>query len=190
MKWVISTLCQTKRFMLVIMALLPMKSDPRKRMLSSMTPTIVAKDGKPYLVIGSPGGKTIINTVFQTVLGVTEYNMRVDKAIEALKVHHQWLPDRLTYEESMLSPDTRDILGKMGHTLSTRGSLGALMGIQWDAENKVLIGASDSSRPDGAAVVELILGYFHSSVLIIRMASIFIYSMAGASESFFVEVRK
>ena len=58
-------------------------------MLSSMPPTIIAKDGKPYLVIGSPGGKTIINTVFQAVLGVLEYDMRIDRAIEAMKNHHQ-----------------------------------------------------------------------------------------------------
>ena len=131
---------------------IPNEIRPEKRMLSSMTPTIVAKDGKPYLVIGSPGGKTIINTVFQTVLGVIEYDMPVNKAIEALKIHHQWLPDRLTYESNLLSPDTRVILEKMGHTLSPRNTLGALMGIQWDAENKLLIGAADSSRPDGAAV--------------------------------------
>lgn len=130
----------------------PNEIQPEKRMLSSMTPTIVAKGGKPHLVIGSPGGKTIINTVFQTVLGVTEYDMRVDKAIEALKIHHQWLPDRVVYEANLLSPDTRAILEKMGHNLSPRGSLGALMGIQWDSKNNVLIGASDSSRPDGAAV--------------------------------------
>ena len=77
-----------------------------KRMLSSMTPTIVAKDGKPYLIIGSPGGRTIINTVFQTVLNVLGYNMRVDKAIEAMKMHHQWLPDTIEYEIGLLSPDT------------------------------------------------------------------------------------
>ncbi|MCB0664873.1 MAG: gamma-glutamyltransferase, partial [Saprospiraceae bacterium] len=72
---------------------------PGKRMLSSMTPTIVAKNGKPHLVIGSPGGRTIINTVFQTVLNVLEYDMPVDKAIEAVKIHHQWLPDRILYEK-------------------------------------------------------------------------------------------
>lgn len=125
---------------------------PEKRMLSSMTPTIVAKDGKPYLVIGSPGGRTIINTVFQTVLNVLAYNMQVDKAIEAMKIHHQWLPDYLIYEQNLMSPDTRKVLESMGHTLVPREGLGALMGIQVDAENGVLIGASDSSRPDGAAV--------------------------------------
>jgi gamma-glutamyltranspeptidase/glutathione hydrolase len=79
---------------------------PEKRMLSSMTPTIVAKDGKPYLIIGSPGGRTIINTVFQTVLNAVGYNMQVDKAIEAVKIHHAWLPNTLFYEKGLLSPDT------------------------------------------------------------------------------------
>ncbi len=125
---------------------------PEKRMLSSMTPTIVAKDGKPFLIIGSPGGRTIINTVFQTVLNVLAYDMQVDKAIEAMKIHHQWLPDRILYETGLLSPDTVKALGGMNHTLVPTNSLGVLMGIQIDAENNIMIGASDSSSSDGAAV--------------------------------------
>jgi len=125
---------------------------PEKRMLSSMTPTIVAKNGKPYLVIGSPGGRTIINTVFQTTLNVLAYDMRVDKAIEAVKIHHQWLPDLMRYERGLLSPDTRQHLEAMNHKLVPVNALGQLMGIQVDVENHILIGASDSSSPDGAAV--------------------------------------
>ena len=125
---------------------------PGKRMLSSMTPTIVGKNGKPYLLIGSPGGRTIINTVFQTVLNVLEFNMRIDKAIEALKIHHQWLPDQIVYEKNLLSPDTRKILENMGHTLRERNNMGALMGITYDPERKVFVGASDSSQPDSGAV--------------------------------------
>lgn len=125
---------------------------PEKRMLSSMTPTIVAKDGKPYLIIGSPGGRTIINTVFQTVLNVLEYNMRIDKAIEAMKIHHQWLPDELLYERNLLSPDTRKALEKMGHTLRPVSNLGVLMGITYDPVLKAYLGASDSSSKDGGAV--------------------------------------
>lgn len=125
---------------------------PEKRMLSSMTPTIVAKDGKPYLVIGSPGGRTIINTTFQTVLNVLAYDMRVDKAIEAMKIHHQWLPDVLRYERMLLSPDTREALEAMNHTLVPVNSLGELMGIQVNTEEKIIIGASDSSSSNGAAV--------------------------------------
>jgi gamma-glutamyltranspeptidase/glutathione hydrolase len=124
---------------------------PEKRMLSSMTPTIVAKDGKPYLIIGSPGGRTIINTVFQTVLNVLSYNMRIDKAIEAMKIHHQWLPDQILYETNLMSPDTRDALEAMGHKVRGVQNLGDLMGITYDAKRKVYIGASDSSSRDGGA---------------------------------------
>ncbi|WP_091869881.1 gamma-glutamyltransferase [Pricia antarctica] len=125
---------------------------PEKRMLSSMTPTIVGKDGKPYLVIGSPGGRTIINTVFQTVLNVLGYEMPIKKAIETMKIHHQWLPDQLVYEKDLLSPDTQKSLEKMGH--KTRGvqNLGRLMGIIYDPKLNMYIGASDSSSPDGASI--------------------------------------
>ncbi|MEM9325013.1 MAG: gamma-glutamyltransferase [Bacteroidota bacterium] len=124
---------------------------PEKRMLSSMTPTIVAKDNEPYLVIGSPGGRTIINTVFQTVLAVLAYDMRIDKAIEAPKIHHQWLPDRIMYEPKV-SPDTREALERMGHKMVSRETLGKLMGIVKDKERGVLVGASDSASGEGAAV--------------------------------------
>jgi gamma-glutamyltranspeptidase / glutathione hydrolase len=124
---------------------------PEKRMLSSMTPTIVAKNGKPYLIIGSPGGKTIINTVFQTVLNVLAYNMQIDKAIEMMKIHHQWLPDVILYERYMMSPDTRAALEAMGHHLREVDNLGSLMGITYDEKFKVYIGVADSSSPDGGA---------------------------------------
>ena len=125
---------------------------PEKRMLSSMTPTIVSKDGKPYLVIGSPGGRTIINTVFQTVLNVLGYDMPIDRAIEAMKIHHQWLPDTIFYEKDLMSPDTRDALKSMGHKVQEVNRLGLLMGIIYDAEKQVFIGASDSASPEGKAV--------------------------------------
>ncbi|MFL0353977.1 gamma-glutamyltransferase [Xanthomarina sp. GH4-25] len=125
---------------------------PEKRMLSSMTPTIVAKDSKPYLIIGSPGGRTIINTVFQTTLNVLEFNMPIDKAIEVMKIHHQWLPDVLTYEVDLMSPDTRKALEAMGHSLKATSYLGALMGITINPENNIITGASDSSRPEGGAI--------------------------------------
>jgi gamma-glutamyltranspeptidase/glutathione hydrolase len=126
--------------------------EPGKRMLSSMTPTIVARDGKLCLIIGSPGGRTIISTVFQTVLNVLEYEMRIDKAIEAMKIHHQWMPDQIYYEEYKMSPDTRLNLETMGHTLVPRKTLGRLMGITFHSENEIYIGASDSSSPDGGAL--------------------------------------
>jgi len=125
---------------------------PKKRMLSSMSPTIVTKNGKPYLIIGSPGGRTIITTVFQTILNVIEYDMPIEKAIEAIKIHHQWLPDQLVFEKDLLSPDTQDALKQMGHTLQERERLGRLMGILCPVESRVYIGASDSSSPDGGAI--------------------------------------
>lgn len=125
---------------------------PEKRMLSSMTPTIVAKDGKPFLIIGSPGGRTIINTVFQTILNVLSYGMQIDQAIEAMKIHHQWLPDVIYYEKHLLSPETRKSLQLMGHKLQEVDILGSLMGITYNPALKIYIGAADSSSPDGGAV--------------------------------------
>jgi len=125
---------------------------PEKRMLSSMSPTIVTKDGKPYLIIGSPGGRTIINTVFQTILNVIEYKMPIDKAIEAMKVHHQWMPDRLIFERDLMSPDTQKALEQMGHKVQGTYNLGRLMGILCPTDSGIYIGASDSSSPDGGAV--------------------------------------
>lgn len=125
---------------------------PQKRMLSSMTPTIVAKNGKPFLIIGSPGGRTIINTVFQTVVNVLAYNMHVDKAIEAMKIHHQWLPNEIVYEKHLMSPDTKAALEMKGHRLREVNNLGSLMGITYDEKRNVYIGAADSSSPDGGAV--------------------------------------
>jgi gamma-glutamyltranspeptidase/glutathione hydrolase len=126
--------------------------EPEKRMLSSMTPTIVSKDGKPFLIIGSPGGRTIINTVFQTVLNVLSYDMQIDQAIEAMKIHHQWLPDVIYYEKHLMSPDTRKSLQLMGHKLQEVDILGSLMGITYNPTLKIYIGAADSSSPDGGAV--------------------------------------
>ena len=123
--------------------------EPEKRMLSSMSPTIVTKSGKPYLVIGSPGGRTIINTVFQAILAVLAYDMPIDKAIESSKIHHQWMPDRISYEKDLLSKETREALKQMGHKLHEKIYLGRLMGIHCPLDQSVYIGASDSSSPDG-----------------------------------------
>ena len=125
---------------------------PEKRMLSSMSPTIITKNDKPYLIIGSPGGRTIINTVFQTILNVLEYKMPLDKAIEAMKIHHQWMPDRIVYEKDLLSPDTNTGLINMGHHTLEVKNLGRLMGILCPTDKTIYIGASDSSSPDGAAI--------------------------------------
>lgn len=123
---------------------------PEKRMLSSMTPTIVAKDGKPYLIIGSPGGRTIINSVFQTVLNVLDHKMDITRAIETGKIHHQWLPDQIRYEQYAISSDTRKLLESMGHrNFREVSNIGRLMGITFDAKTGIMTGASDSGATDG-----------------------------------------
>ena len=85
--------------------------DPGKRMLSSMTPTIVSKDGKVVLITGSPGGRTIINTVFNVVLSVTEFGMNVRAAVDAPRMHHQWLPD--TVDDRARRRDRRSCVAKL-----------------------------------------------------------------------------
>ncbi len=124
---------------------------PTKQMLSSMTPTIVAKDGKPILVIGSPGGRTIINTVLQVTLNVLEFDMNVAQAIEASRIHHQWLPDRTSFEAFGISPDTRRLYEMMGHQVYERSRQGSAMGIFIDYEKGLLYGAADSRSFDGKA---------------------------------------
>ncbi len=122
---------------------------PEKRMLSSMSPFIVTKDEQVYMVIGSPGGRTIINTVFQSILAATVYEMPIDKSIETSKIHHQWLPNRIIYEKYLMEPATQQALGAMGHTLIERANMGRLMGIIYDMETGLITGAADSASPDG-----------------------------------------
>jgi gamma-glutamyltranspeptidase/glutathione hydrolase len=125
---------------------------PEKRMLSNMTPTIVARNGKPVLMIGSPGGRTIINTVLQVVLNVIDHGMDVAEAIEAGRIHHQWLPDRTVVERWAISLDTQRLYEMMGHELTFRSSQGSAMGIYIDHRDGMLYGASDSRSFDGDAV--------------------------------------
>ena len=125
---------------------------PQKRMLSSMTPSIVAKDGKPVLAIGSPGGRTIINTVLQVILNVIDHDMDVAQAVEAPRMHHQWLPDRTSLEEGYFSRDTIERYTSYGHDVYFRGSQGRAMGIHIDHENGLLFGAADSRSYKGRAV--------------------------------------
>lgn len=125
---------------------------PQKNMLSSMTPTIVARDGKPVLAIGSPGGRTIINTVLQVILNIVDHEMDVAQAIEAGRIHHQWLPNRTSMERFGISPDTQKLYEMMGHEIYFRGSQGSAMGIYIDWEAGMLYGAADSRAFDGKAV--------------------------------------
>ena len=88
---------------------------PGKRMLSSMTPTILEKDGQLKAVLGSPGGATIITSVFQTVLNLVDYNMTMQEAVEGKKVHHQWLPDQIKMETGAISDEDKAQLEKQGY---------------------------------------------------------------------------
>ncbi|HCL73291.1 MAG TPA: gamma-glutamyltransferase [Gammaproteobacteria bacterium] len=125
---------------------------PEKRPLSSMSPTIVAQDGKPVFAIGSPGGKTIINTTMQVILNVIDHGFNIAQAIEAGRIHHQWLPDVTSIESNSLSADTLESFQARGHLIRERGSQGAAMGVYYDREQNLFLGASDSRRGDGGAV--------------------------------------
>ena len=122
---------------------------PRKRPLSAMTPTILVRDGKPWMAIGSPGGPTIINTVFQTILHVVDFGMDVQQAVDAPRFHHQWMPDEIEYEPRGINPDTMEILERMGHLfldeekLETIGDAEAVM---IEAGTGDRLGASDPRR--------------------------------------------
>jgi len=130
----------------------PNLAAPGKRMLSSMTPAILSRDGELFMVVGSPGGRTIINTVLLTILNVVDFGMNVQQAIDAPRFHHQWLPDRIQYERFGLSPDTAALLRAKGHELRETDTQGVAQAIVYDAKNKVLEGGCDRRAPDGAAI--------------------------------------
>lgn len=125
---------------------------PEKRMLSSMSPTIVTKDGELFMLTGSPGGRTIINTVLQTLLNVIDFQMNAQEAVTAPRMHHQWLPDQITYERHGLSPDTSEILRGYGHTLTPIESQGAAQVIVVRQDEQLLEGGADPRSADSAAV--------------------------------------
>jgi gamma-glutamyltranspeptidase/glutathione hydrolase len=132
---------------------------PEKRMLSSMTPTIILKDGEPFIIIGSPGGSTIITVVLQVILNCIDFNMNIREAIEAPRIHHQWLPDTLYYEQSAfgraLTEKAKKELAEMGYALADKDAelliLGIAEGIMVDTRNKIIYGASDP-RGGGLAI--------------------------------------
>jgi len=131
----------------------PNLAAPGKRMLSSMTPTIVARDGTLFMVVGTPGGRTIINTVLQALLNVIDFGMNVQEAVDAPRVHHQWLPDRIQHERLGLSPDTLALLRARGHTLfESPFNQGAAQAIVFNAKEGVLEGGYDRRSSDSAAI--------------------------------------
>jgi gamma-glutamyltranspeptidase/glutathione hydrolase len=120
---------------------------PQKRPLSSMTPTIVLKDGKVFFAAGSPGGSTIINTVLQVVVNVIDFGMNLQEAIDAPRFHHQWLPDKINWEPFEFSRDTTDALQKMGHIFNEKADyIGDAHAIAVDPQTGARLGASDPRR--------------------------------------------
>jgi gamma-glutamyltranspeptidase/glutathione hydrolase len=144
---------------------------PGKRPLSSMAPTIVLKDGKVAMVLGSPGGPRIITAIVQTILNMVDYDMDAQEAVDAPRLHHQWMPDLLFAEPFALSPDTRALLEEMGYRIQDQRPSGAVALIASGAMGgrkfmsvgadtvathapmpDVYYGANDSRRPAGVAV--------------------------------------
>ena len=105
---------------------------PSKRPLSSMTPSIILKDNKPFLILGTPGGSTIITTVLQNFLNVTLHDMTIKEAVDAPRFHSQWMPDLIEYEKNSLSKKIIKQLEEMGHSLDLRGNIGEANGIMID----------------------------------------------------------
>jgi len=122
---------------------------PGKRMLSSMTPTIVLKDNKPFLVVGTPGGTTITTSVFQTLVNILEFDMGAEDAVNKPKFHHQWLPDEI-FVEAGFSQAVRQQLQQMGYKVTQRGSIGRTEVIRIDP-NGAIEAVADKRGDDAAA---------------------------------------
>jgi gamma-glutamyltranspeptidase/glutathione hydrolase len=123
---------------------------PGKRPLSSMAPTLVEKDGRVLLVLGSPSGSRIITAVLETVLNIVDYGMTPQEAVDAPRLHHQGLPDEVAYERSGLAPETIAELSGIGYKLVEQRPWGAVELIE--IANGRLYGVNDPRRPAGAAV--------------------------------------
>jgi gamma-glutamyltranspeptidase/glutathione hydrolase len=124
---------------------------PGKRMLSSMTPTIIVKDNKPFLVVGSPGGSRIITTVLQVIVNVIDHGMNVQEAVDAPRFHHQWLPDYIRIEHQGFPKDVVSALEAMGHQVKAQDNMGDVHAIWIDPATNVRYGASDP-RADGRTI--------------------------------------
>jgi gamma-glutamyltranspeptidase/glutathione hydrolase len=124
---------------------------PNKRPLSAMTPTIVLKDGKLWLVMGTPGGPTIITTVANILVGVEDYGLDIQQAVNSPRFHEQWLPDRIMMERNRFSPDTLALLKERGNDI-TFGGVGDGECIEIDLDSGRRLGASDARNETGKAV--------------------------------------
>lgn len=125
--------------------------EPEKRMLSSMSPTIVTKDGKVFLVTGTLGGSRIISTTLQLILNVIDFDMNIAEATNAVRIHHQWFPNELRVEKG-LNQDTTNLLKEMGHSVVENRAMGSTQSIM--SKDGVLYGASDPRYP-GALTIGL-----------------------------------
>ncbi|HWM88864.1 MAG TPA: gamma-glutamyltransferase [Kofleriaceae bacterium] len=123
---------------------------PKKRMVSSMTPTIVTQGGKLRAICGSPGGPTITTTVAQILLQLIDHGRPIDTAIANTRIHHQWLPD-IVFHEDTLDPATRKALAARGHTLKSRGRIGHANCIEVDPKSGAMRAVADSGRDGGDA---------------------------------------
>lgn len=123
---------------------------PNKRMLSAMTPTIILKDGKTFMVVGSPGGGKIITSVFQTVVNVIDFKMSLQNAVDSPRMHHQWYPDYIQVEPGLCDKETRSMLTSLGHKIKDVGRFGRIDAILFN-ENGSMTGYSDS-RGYGKAI--------------------------------------
>jgi gamma-glutamyltranspeptidase / glutathione hydrolase len=130
----------------------PNLARPEQRMLSSMTPTIIVRDGELIAVIGSPGGRTIINTVLQVALNIMEHRMPIDAAVEARRLHHQWLPDRIRIEQDGASDAALAALRRRGHDVQIISRQGSVHAIVLEPGARARLGYADSRDSDGAAV--------------------------------------
>ncbi|HRO73457.1 MAG TPA: gamma-glutamyltransferase, partial [Saprospiraceae bacterium] len=125
------------------------KIEPGKRMLSSMTPTIISQNGKLKMVVGTPGGSTIITSVFQIIINVLDFEMDINKAVQSPRFHHQWLPDVIYCETDTIQTKQRKILESIGHTFKNREPIGRVEGILID-KNNTIHGAADHRGDDDA----------------------------------------
>jgi gamma-glutamyltranspeptidase/glutathione hydrolase len=129
----------------------PNLARPGQRMLSSMTPSILTRDGELVAVFGSPGGRTIINTVLGMVLNIVDFQMPIARAVAAPRIHHQWLPDNVRIEQGGITPSAADELRAMGYQVTVGGSQGRVHAIMIDPRTGMRIGAADPRDPDAGA---------------------------------------
>ncbi|MBT3342604.1 MAG: gamma-glutamyltransferase [Gemmatimonadetes bacterium] len=129
----------------------PNLARPGQRMLSSMSPTILSRGGELVAVLGSPGGRTIINTVLQLILNLVDFEMTIDDAVSAPRMHHQWLPDRIRLEANRIDDEIVETLEQLGHAVHIRGRQGSAHSIGIDARTGQRIGAADPRSRDAGA---------------------------------------